>query len=135
MEEDRFPLMNPWDPVIPYDTVPPLVSVLSPESKNCNESSVPLIFSIIEPASWMGYSLDGGDNVTVTGNSTISDLTNGLHNVTVYVEDVCGNVGVSETVSFTVEVPFPVAPVTATSVAIVAVVGVALSVYSKKRKH
>ena len=134
-DQDRFPLMNLWDPAIPYDTVPPLVSVLSPENKICNESSVPLIFSIIEPASSMSYSLDGRDNVTVTGNSTISDLTNGLHNVTVYVKDMCGNVGASETVSFTVEVPFPVAPVTATSVAIVAVVGVGLLVYFKKRKH
>ncbi|MBN1245566.1 hypothetical protein JXA31_08230 [Candidatus Bathyarchaeota archaeon] len=134
-DQDRFPLMNLWDPVIPYDTVPPLISILSPENKICNESSVPLIFSIIEPASSMSYSLDGRDNITVTGNSTISDLSNGLHNVTVYVKDMCGNVGASETVSFTVEVPFPAAPVTATSVAIVAVVGVGLLVYFKKRKH
>jgi hypothetical protein len=134
-DQDRFPLMNPWDPVIPYDTVPPLISILSPESKICNESSVPLTFLIYEPASSMSYSLDGQDNITIIGNSTISDLTNGLHNVTVYVKDMCGNVGASETVSFTVEVPFPIAPVTATSVAIVAVVGVGLIVYLKKRKR
>jgi hypothetical protein len=133
--QDRYPLMNPWDPVIPYDTEPPRISILSPENKICNESSVPLTFLIYEPASSMSYSLDGQDNITIIGNSTISDLTNGLHNVSVYVKDMCGNVGASETVSFSVEVPFPVAPVTATSVAIVAVVGVGLLVYLKKRKR
>jgi hypothetical protein len=88
-----------------------------------------------KPAVWMGYSLDGQDNVTINGNTTIDGLSNGLHNVTVYARDDLGNTGVSETVTFTVDAPFPVAPVTATSVAIVAVVGVGLFFYFKKRRR
>ena len=99
-DQDRFPLMNPWDPAIPYDTVPPRITILSPENKRFNDTSVPLVFSIYEPSSSMSYSLDGQDNVTVTGNSTLTELPNGAHNLTVYVTDRSGNVGVSEIISF-----------------------------------
>jgi N-acetylneuraminic acid mutarotase len=114
---------------------PPEIKLLSPITHSYNESSVPLLFTVDKQVSWMGYSLDGQDNVTVTGNSTITELTNGLHNVTVYAEDTFGNEGASETITFNVEVPepFPVVPVVAASLATVAVVGIGLLVYFKKR--
>jgi N-acetylneuraminic acid mutarotase len=84
-----------------YD-FPPRISVLSPESKVYNESSVALTFRVNEPVSWMSYSLDGQDNVTVSGNATLSGLSIGLHNVTVYANDTAGNMGVSETIKFTI---------------------------------
>jgi hypothetical protein len=87
----------------------------------------------------MGYSLDGQDNVTVTGNTTLSDLSSGLHNVTVYARDEFGNTGASETVSFTIAEPeteaLPVVPVAAASAVSVAVVVSVLLVYFKKRRH
>jgi hypothetical protein len=58
----------------------------------------------------------------------------GVHNVTVYAWDTAGNVGASETITFTVT-PFPTAPVVAASVASIAVVTAGLLVYFKKRKH
>jgi hypothetical protein len=82
----------------------------------------------------MSYSLDGQDNVTIAGNTTLSGLPNGNHNVTVYATDKAGNVA-SETISFSVEAPFPVVPVAAASVATIAVVGAGLLVYFKKRRH
>jgi hypothetical protein len=135
--QDRFPLMNPWDPVIPYDTVPPRIAIVSPENKVYNASSVPLAFLIYEASSSMSYSLDGQDNVAIAGNTTLSDLPNGAHNLTVYATDSAGNTGASETISFSIDVPepFPTAPVAATSIAIVAAVGVGLLVYFKKRNH
>jgi N-acetylneuraminic acid mutarotase len=84
-----------------YD-FPPCISVLSPESKVYNESSVALTFRVNEPVSLMSYSLDGQDNVTVSGNATLSGLSIGLHNVTVYANDTAGNMGVSETIKFTI---------------------------------
>jgi len=85
---------------------------------------------------WLGYSLDGQENVTITGNSTITGLTSGLHNITVYAKDTLENTGASETISFTVaEEPFPVATVAAVSVATVIVVGAGLLVYFEKRKR
>ncbi len=117
--------------------VPPEIRVLSPADRTYNGSSVPLFFTMDKPVNWTGYSLDGEQNVTVTGNSTISGLTSGLHNVTVYAKDTFGNMGASETIAFTVAKPepFPTTVVAATSVAVVAVVGVGLLVYFRKRKR
>jgi hypothetical protein len=90
-----------------------------------------------ETASKITYCLDGQENVTISGNVTLTELVNGDHTVTVYATDPAGNLGASETIHFTMAEPepFPVAPVAATSMASVAVVGVALLVYFKKRKH
>jgi N-acetylneuraminic acid mutarotase len=118
-----------------YGTVPPKVSVASPENVNYTSSEVALNFTVNRQVEWMGYSLDGQETVTTTGNTTITGLSNGLHNVTVYAKDEFENTGVSETISFSVDVPFPTAPVAAASVAIIAVVGVGLLVYFKKRKR
>jgi hypothetical protein len=116
--------------------VPPEVAVVSPENQTYNATDVSLVFTVDKPVVWMGYSFDGQDNVTATGNITIAGLSNGLHNVTVYIKDDFDNVGTSETIYFTVEVsePFPAAPVAAASVATAVVVGVGLIVYFKKRK-
>jgi hypothetical protein len=135
--QDRYPLMNPWNPVTPFDSVPPRISVSSPENRVYNVSSIPLVFSICEASSSMSYSLDGQDNVTVAGNVTLSGLPNGAHNLTVYVTDRSGNIGVSETTFFDVDVPepFPAVPVAAASGASVAVVGLGLLIFFKKRKH
>jgi hypothetical protein len=93
-----------------------------------------LNFSINEPVSQITYSLDGQENVTIAGNTTLADLSAGTHNVTVYAWDTAGNVGASETVTFTVT-PFPTAPAAAASVASIAAVTAGLLVYFKKRKH
>jgi hypothetical protein len=118
-----------------YGTVPPIVDVVLPEKQTYNSTSVPLVFTVNKPVSWIGYSLDGQDNVTVTGNTTLSGISNGLHNVTVYARDELENTGASETISFSVEAPFPLVPVAAASGASIAVVAVGLLVYFKKRKR
>jgi N-acetylneuraminic acid mutarotase len=117
-----------------YGTIPPKISVVSPENKTYNASSVALTFAVNKPTRWVGYSLNGRDNVTVTGNTTLTGLQNGLHKLTVYANDTLGNMGTSETVYFSVEVPFPITLVIA-PIASVAIVGVGLIVYLKKRKH
>jgi hypothetical protein len=118
-----------------YGTVPPVLSVASPENMNYTSSEVALNFTVDRHVEWMGYSLDGSENVTVMGNTTLTGLSNGLHNVTVYAKDEFGNTGASGTVVFSVEVPFPAVPVAAASVATLALAGVGLLVYFKKRKH
>jgi energy-converting hydrogenase Eha subunit A len=118
-----------------YGTIPPVVAVVSPENKTYNSSSVSLTFVVNKSTQWVGYSLDGWDNVTATDNTTVTGLQNGLHNLTVYANDTLGNMGASETISFSVEVPFPTTLVVTASGASVAVVGVGLLVYFKKRKH
>jgi hypothetical protein len=122
---------------IGYGTVPPVVSVVSPENKNYTSSNVSLTFTLDRPVVWMGYSLDGEETVTVTGNTTIAGLTSGLHNITVYAKDEFENTGASETVTFTVAEPepFPTTLVAVASGASVAIIGIGLIVYFKKRKR
>jgi parallel beta-helix repeat protein len=141
--KDKYPLMASFEissvttelPDWEYITISPLISIISPENQEYNETAVPLIFTVNKPAVWLSYSLDGSENVTVTGNTTLTGLSSGLHNVTVYAKDEFDNTGASETISFQMQEPFPAAPVAAASVATVAIVGVGLLVYFKKRRH
>ena len=127
------------------DTTHPSISVLTMENKTYDTSEVALSFTVSEPVSQISYSLDGQDNVTIAGNTTLTGLSDGEHSLTVYAIDVAGYVGASETVNFSVEVPeptiapepqhesFPTALVIA-SVITIAAVGVGLLVYFTKRK-
>jgi hypothetical protein len=134
---DHYPLIKPSN-ISEYllKTTPPKIALLSPINQVFNESSIPLFFTVDKQVSWMGYSLDGQGNITVTGNSTITELTNGLHNITVYAEDTFGNEGASETIVFNIDVPepFPTTLVIA-SLIILTIVVLGLLVYFKKRKH
>jgi hypothetical protein len=114
----------------------PNVSVLSLVNKTYDVSDVPLEFTVNEAYSRVSYSLDGQENVTISGNTTLTGLPNGDHNVTIFATDEVGNTGFSDTIYFTLDVPepFPITLVIA-SVITVAFVGVGLLVYFKKRKH
>ena len=100
-------------------------------------SDVPLTFTVSEAVTEVSYSLDGQSNVTVAGNTTLSGLPVGEHNVMVYAWDAAGNTGVSQTITFTITEPksFPVVPVAAASVAVAASVSAAILVYFKKRER
>jgi N-acetylneuraminic acid mutarotase len=120
-----------------YGTVPPIIEVASPQHVNYSSGDISLNLTTNRSVDWLGYSLDGQDNVTVTSNITLSGLTAGFHNVTVYATDEYGNTGTSETIVFAV-VPEPLSfvPVAVASVAAVAAtISVFLLVYFKKRKH
>jgi N-acetylneuraminic acid mutarotase len=122
-----------------YGTIPPVISVILSENQTYSEADVPLVFSVNKPVIWIGYSLDGQDNVTVVDNAIMTGLSDGVHNVTVYAKDSFGNVGVSDAASFivAVNVPFPtvfvfVAVASGSSATIIAT---GLLVYFKKRPH
>jgi parallel beta-helix repeat protein len=92
---DHYPLMNPWP-----DTTPPMINILSPQNTTYTTGSVPLTFTVNEATSWIGYSLDNHANVPITGNTTLTGLTLGPHNVIVYANDIHGNTGSSNKVYF-----------------------------------
>lgn len=92
------------------DSIPPNITILSPETKTYNTSEVPLEFTVNKTFSQISYSLDGHENITATGNMTLTRLSDGAHNLTVYATDEAGNVGVSEKITFNIakeSEPFP----------------------------
>ena len=144
-----------WARYLPYDVssdliaftvdaTSPFVSILYPENDSYESTEnlldVTLNFTVNEPVSQLTYSLDGHTNVTVAGNTTLTGLSVGEHNVTVYACDAAGNVGASETIYFSIAEPepepepFPTTLVIA-PIASVAVIGVALLFYFKKRNR
>jgi parallel beta-helix repeat protein len=128
---DRYPLMEP------FTATPPQITLLSPVNQVYNKSSVDLVFTTDEAVNWTGYSLDGEQNVTVTGNTTIADLPNGSHTLAVYANDTFGNMGTSETVFFTITEPpesFPTTLVIGFIITVI-VISIVLLLYFKKRKH
>jgi hypothetical protein len=79
------------------DTTAPIVSVASTKSK-VHSSEVSLNFTVNEQTAWVGYSLDGQDNITLTGNTTLTELSGGKHSIIVYATDQAGNTGSSKTI-------------------------------------
>ena len=74
--------------------------VLSPENGTYIQDHVPLEFAVNETTSWIGYSLDGQANITIAGNTTMTDLTHGEHSVIVYANDTSGYMASSNEIKF-----------------------------------
>ncbi len=129
--------MHPFDDAFYLlETTPPSISLMSPLNQTYIEKNVTLLFSIDKPVSWIGYSLDGQPNVTVTNNGTLYDISNGAHSITVYANDTFGNIG-SSAVSFEVPKPssFPTLTVAVAAILVVVVVVFAgLLIYRRHRK-
>lgn len=86
------------------DTSTPEISILSPENRTYTSSSVPLSVSVDGATVWMGYSLDGRINATFTGNIQLTELSDGPHQLTVYVEDTEGHISASNHIHFTIDI-------------------------------
>jgi hypothetical protein len=124
------------------DTTSPSISNLSIENRTYNTTEIPLNFEVNEPTSNITYCLDNASNVTISGNTTLTGLSVGAHNVTVYIRDVAGNIGSSQTIDFVVahetepeQKPFPTMVVVTASGASLVIVGIFLLVHFKKRKQ
>ncbi len=86
------------------DTTPPNVSILSPVNKtytsaNITTAKIPLDFTFSENVSQVAFNLDCEEVTSIAGNTTLTGLSIGPHNVTVYAQDLAGNAA-SETVNF-----------------------------------
>jgi hypothetical protein len=117
------------------DTVP-VISFLSFENRTFASPYIPIIFTVNQPTSQIKYCLDGLENLTISENATLNGLANGEHNLTIYATDESGNTGVSETIYLNVDVPetFPTTLLIGSAIP-VAVVGLGLLVYFKKRRN
>ncbi|HEX9262068.1 MAG TPA: hypothetical protein VF893_06020 [Candidatus Bathyarchaeia archaeon] len=119
------------------DGVAPLIANLQIENTTYTQNSLPLNFTVDEPICWIGYSLDGKRNVTVTENVTLNELAYGSHVLVVYANDTVGNMGTTGSIDFTVAKPesFPVVPIALTVSIIAVAASVGLLFYFKKCKQ
>jgi parallel beta-helix repeat protein len=144
---DNHPLGSPVNisdfefppiPKAPLDAKPPTVSVFSPKNITYAVNNVYITLNVTEPPSWIGYSLDGQANVTIAEPTTLTELSDGKHSLTVYANDTAGNTGVSDTVYFIVKTQQSAAFPTTLIVAAIAIIVVAISIATvyliRKRK-
>jgi len=124
-----------WDSYCPP---PPEIVIQSPENRTYTSGNVSLTFSVDKPVTWMGFSLDGQAQTTLTENTTLYNLPDGPHNVTVYAKDEFENMGVSETIHFNIAQPagepFPVTLMIGSIASAVAAISLGSLAYFKKSK-
>ena len=89
---------------LPTPTNPPAIN-LSLGNRTYDKPVVPLVFNVNDSTSWIGFSIDNQANVTIRGNVTLTDLTEGNHTIAIYANDTYGNMGKSDVAYFNVSLP------------------------------
>jgi PKD repeat protein len=112
----------------PEDLTPPTVHISSPQNTTYDTEPLPLIFTINERTTRICYSLNGLENMTIDGNTTLTGLANGQYRIVVYATDNSGNTGSSEQVYFTILIVHDVAVVDLRCSSTVAFVGQVVSI-------
>jgi hypothetical protein len=91
---DHYPPITSWPTSLS-------IRLISPQNMTYYSSSIPICFTLTKPASWIGYSLDNQQNMTISSN-TILAVSDGLHQIVMYANDSLGTMVSSEIVHFTV---------------------------------
>ncbi|MCW3983857.1 MAG: hypothetical protein NWE96_07655 [Candidatus Bathyarchaeota archaeon] len=136
---DQYPLMSPYnlsaiEELVPDWLVMPSVSLINPLNTTFPIANVTLNFTLNKQVSWLGYSLDGQDNATITGNLTLTNLSTGPHNITVYAKDKYGNTASSETITFTITPPSEFASILVVIICAITIAAIIVCVYVYRRK-
>lgn len=126
-----------YTPIDSDTSVTPIVSVLSPQmNKTYTSINVSLVFTVSTKSNWLSYSVDGQDAVAITGNTTLANLSFGLHNMTVYVKNALENTETSQTVYFIITEPEPFPTTIAVAlIATIVVIGIGILIHFKKNKR
>jgi nitrous oxidase accessory protein NosD len=139
---DHYPLMAPFDFSSTPESTPnwlaaPKVELIEPQNSSYLDANLTVVFTTNRQAQSYYFSVDGKELVSVAGNTSISDLTVGQHNITVYASDNFGNLQPSRTVNFAIETSYLVVDssteVLIAIIAIGAIASVSL-VYFKRRR-
>jgi PKD repeat protein len=90
----------------------PEILVSSPvDNATYNSNSLSLAFTVSKITSWIGYSIDGNPNVTISGNTNIQ-TSDGIHTMIVYANDTIGQMDSSDPVHFITDTSPPTASFT-----------------------
>jgi hypothetical protein len=125
IKTDKYGIIPEW--------YPPYICVDSPQETTYTTDNVLLNFTVNEETSWMGYSLNAQDNVTITETTlNLTELVNCSHYITVYATDMDGNTAASKRMRFTVakeeETKPPPPPATSWTTTAIATAAVAAAI-------
>ena len=112
-------------PAIAQNNTNPSVSILYPKNNTLFNVSIggvffQLLYQTNDSLSWVGYSINGGGNVTCTGNTTESNAyykdeyqfqKSGSNTLTLYANDTVGNWATPQTVTYLVNYYADTAPI------------------------
>jgi N-acetylneuraminic acid mutarotase len=113
------------------DSLAPRISILSPQNQSYDSTDVKLSFTVNENVTWMVYSLDGQNRMTLSGNQTLPALANGSHSLTIFASDEMGNLA-QQTVFFNIA-PFPVVQLVAVLASIIIALAAIYIVFKRKK--
>jgi hypothetical protein len=105
------------------------ISIQEPQNKTYNTNQIALNVTIDKPVSILTYSIDNKSNKTITGNTTLPQLPDGSHQITIYADETLA----SQTIHFTIKTSTQtilLLSITAVAVAIIAT-GIAITLYKK----
>lgn len=88
-----------------YDGLPPKIQVISPQQATYTNTNITLDFTVNESVFSISYVLDNDTAIEISGNITLTGLTYGAHNLTIYATDNARNIGASPTIYFTIAEP------------------------------
>jgi hypothetical protein len=112
----------------------PSIKPLIDQSPNVTFSSFPLNFTVDQPTSWLGYSIDNLANVTIDGNTTLTGLSAGNHSLFVFGNNTFGDMAKSETINFAAkELENSLALAVVAPVIIAIIISLGLLVYFRRR--
>jgi hypothetical protein len=95
-------------PEVVLDATPPNITIQTPQTNQTYAGTVPLSVLLSEPTTQLTIKLDGNRTITLPAqNTTLTDLTVGNHNLSIQANDIVGNRGYSNRVSFYVTQPTP----------------------------
>ena len=122
----------------PTKLVKPEIKLLSPLNQTYEGTDIPLIFYSNQQVTSIDYSLDSQKNNTTKGNTTITDLSSGAHNLTLIAKYDAENIDDSMTIHFYVKEKQTesTSTITITAISIIAITFAAGTLtYIKKYKH
>jgi nitrous oxidase accessory protein NosD len=135
---DHYPLVSPFNfssipEAIPDIFIEPNITLTNPQSTEYAIDYLPILVTTDDHAVGYYYSIDNQHPLTFTGNTTITGLNEGQHNITAYAMDNFGNLVSSQTINFTIQEspPFALDVITAITVLVIFAV---IVLYIKKRR-
>jgi len=110
-----------------FNVIKTNITIQEPQNKTYHTQTIPLSFTTKNPSTTLTYSLNNKANLTLTQNTTLTNLPHGSHQITIYAD----NTVASQTIHFTIQIPPTTLTLTITTILAVTL-GIMLCIYKKR---